>query len=119
MSNSRQKGTKLGTCSPDQVYQVLQTSPQGLNSQEVKKRQATYGPNQLKESKKEPIWLTFFRHFTSLMALLLWVGGFIAMLSHSLELGIAIWLVDVYKRQASSCCLTVETTGVKVMLTQR
>ena len=76
MSNSRQKGTKLGTCAPDQVYQVLQTSPQGLNSQEVKKRQATYGPNQLKESKKEPIWLTFFRHFTSLMALLLWVGGF-------------------------------------------
>ena len=41
MSNSRQKGTKLGTCSPDQVYQVLQTSLQGLNSQEVKKRQAT------------------------------------------------------------------------------
>ena len=95
MSNSRQKGTKLGTCAPDQVYQVLQTSPQGLNSQEVKKRQATYGPNQLKESKKEPIWLTFFRHFTSLMALLLWVGGFIAMLSHSLELGIAIWLVNI------------------------
>lgn len=95
MSNSRQKGTKLGTCAPDQVYQVLQTSLQGLNSQEVKKRQATYGPNQLKESKKEPIWLTFFRHFTSLMALLLWVGGFIAMLSHSLELGIAIWLVNI------------------------
>ena len=95
MSDSRQKGTTLGTCAPDQVYQVLQTSPQGLNSQEVKKRQATYGPNQLKESKKEPIWLTFVKHFTSLMALLLWVGGFIAVISHSLELGIAIWLVNI------------------------
>ena len=60
MGSSRQKDTKLETCAPDQVYQVLQTSPQGLSSQEVKKRQATYGPNQLKESKKEPIWLTFF-----------------------------------------------------------
>ena len=69
MSNSSQKGAKLGTCAPDQVYQVLQTSPQGLNSQEVQKRQATYGPNQLKESKQEPIWLTFVRHFTSLMAI--------------------------------------------------
>ena len=95
MGSSRQRDTKLGTCTPDQVYQVLQTSPQGLNSQEVKKRQATYGPNQLKESKKEPIWLTFFRHFTSLMALLLWVGGCIAVISHSLELGIAIWLVNI------------------------
>ena len=28
-------------------------------------------------------------------ALLLWGGGFIAMLSHSLELGIAIWLVNI------------------------
>ena len=95
MGSSRQRDTKLGTCTPDQVYQVLRTSPQGLRTQEVKKRQATYGPNQLKESKKEPIWLTFFRHFTSLMALLLWVGGCIAVISHSLELGIAIWLVNI------------------------
>ena len=95
MGSSRQRDTKLGTCTPDQVYQVLRTSPQGLSTQEVKKRQATYGPNQLKESKKEPIWLTFVRHFTSLMALLLWVGGFIAVISHSLELGIAIWLVNI------------------------
>ena len=33
MGSSRQKDTKLGTCAPDQVYQVLQTSPQGLSSQ--------------------------------------------------------------------------------------
>lgn len=59
MVDSRQEHIKLGTYPPEQVYQVLQTSPQGLSSQEVKERQATYGPNQLKESKKEPIWLTF------------------------------------------------------------
>ena len=82
MVDSIQENIKLGTYTSEQVYEVLQTSHQGLSSQEVKERQATYGPNQLKESKKEPIWLVFFRHFTSLMALLLWVGGFIAMLSH-------------------------------------
>ena len=69
MSNSRQEGVKLGTYPPDQVYQVLQTSPQGFKlTRSPQKRQATYGPNQLKESKQEPIWLTFVRHFTSLMA---------------------------------------------------
>ena len=70
MADSRQENIKLGTYTSEQVYEVLQTSHQGLSSQEVKERQATYGPNQLKERKKEPIWLTFFRHFTSLMALL-------------------------------------------------
>ena len=38
MSNSSQKGAKLGTCAPDQVYQVLQTSQQGLSSQKFQKR---------------------------------------------------------------------------------
>ena len=63
MTDSRQEKIKLGTYPPEQVYQVLQTSRQGLSSQEVKERQATYGPNQLKESKTEPIWLTFFRKY--------------------------------------------------------
>ena len=90
MVDSRQENIKLGTYPPEQVYQVSQTSHQGLSSQEVKERQATYGPNQLKESKTEPIWLTFFRHFTSLMALLLWAGGFIAMLSHITLISISI-----------------------------
>ena len=44
MVDSRQEHIKLGTYPPEQVYKVLQTSPQGLSSQEVKERQATYGP---------------------------------------------------------------------------
>lgn len=37
MGSYRQRDTKLGTCTPNQVYQVLRTSPQGLSTQEVKK----------------------------------------------------------------------------------
>lgn len=51
--------------------------------------------NQLKKADKEPIVLTFIKNFTSLMAILLWVGGGIAILSHSLELGLAIWFVNI------------------------
>lgn len=43
MVDSRQENINLGTYPPEQVYQVLQTSHQGLSSQEVKERQATYG----------------------------------------------------------------------------
>ena len=51
--------------------------------------------NQLKKADKEPIVLTFIKNFTSLMAILLWVGGGIAILSHSLELGLVIWFVNI------------------------
>ena len=40
MVDSRQEHIKLGTYPPEQVYQVLQTSTQGLSLQEVKERQA-------------------------------------------------------------------------------
>ena len=63
MVDSRQEHIKIRDLSSRTSLPILQTSPQGLSSQEVKERQATYGPNQLKESKKEPIWLTFFQTF--------------------------------------------------------
>ena len=72
MVDSRQEHIKLGTYPPEQVYQVLQTSTQGLSLQEVKERQATYGPNQLKESKTEPIsgiLLVLWRSYCGLVAL--------------------------------------------------
>ena len=95
MIDSKDKKIVLGICHPDEVYTVLETSDQGLTIEQVHERQAQYGPNRLRQAKKEPVWLTFLKNFTSLMALLLWLGGFIAMISHSLELGISIWLVNI------------------------
>ena len=54
-----------------------------LSHKQVKERQKQYGPNRLKEVEKEPVIVTFIRNFTSLMAILLWVGGAVAILSHS------------------------------------
>jgi hypothetical protein len=36
-----------------------------------------------------------FKNFISTMAILLWISGLIAIISGTVELGIAIWLVNV------------------------
>lgn len=79
----------------DDVYEAAQTSSNGLEASQVQKRQELYGLNRLNEVKGEPVWLKFIKNFTSMMALLLWAGGAVAFFSGTIELGIAIWLVNV------------------------
>ncbi|WP_019778916.1 cation-translocating P-type ATPase, partial [Streptococcus sobrinus] len=80
---------------PEEVYQTLATRQSGLYNEEVAKRQTQFGKNLLESKKQESKWLRFLKNFTSLMAILLWIGGLVAILSGTVELGIAIWLVNV------------------------
>lgn len=50
----------------------------GLTQEEVLKRREKFGYNQIETPKGESAFLKFIRHFISLMAILLWVGGFVA-----------------------------------------
>lgn len=86
---------KLETYVADNVYQAAGTSPSGLSSDQVAKRRKEYGFNRLKEVKGESVMMTFIKNFTSMMALLLWVGGAVAFFSGTLELGVAIWMVNL------------------------
>ncbi len=54
----------------DEVFSLLETSPKGLSSTEVKKRLEAHGPNQLKEKEKEPAWKQFFAQFNDF---LIWI----------------------------------------------
>lgn len=83
------------TSSVQAAYQALASSEKGLSTDEVQQRLTKYGQNVINTTKKESIIKTFLLNFTSLMALLLWVSGFIALFAGMLELGIAIWLVNV------------------------
>ena len=68
----------------------------GLTQEEVLKRREKFGYNQIETPKGESAFLKFIRHFISLMAILLWVGGFVAFFfTDTPQLGIAIWLVNV------------------------
>lgn len=80
---------------PKEVYEALNTSVDGLQGEEVTKHQAQYGKNIISEAKQKSMLKTFASNFTSMMALLLWVAGAIAIFADMPELGIAVWLVNV------------------------
>ncbi len=80
---------------PDEVYSLLGSNKDGLDSNKISDLQSQYGKNQIKTRKKTPLIIVFLSNFISLMAILLWAGGLIAIISGTMELGIAIWLVNV------------------------
>ncbi len=58
----------------------------GLSAQDVKQRQAQFGPNSLPEDEAISPWRIFFRQFKSLMALILFVAAvFSLFLDHALD----------------------------------
>ena len=78
-----------------EVFTNLQSSSDGLSSEEAARRLQKYGSNEIIKSQEESEWKAFFKNFISMMAILLWISGAIAMLSGTVELGIAIWLVNI------------------------
>jgi len=67
----------------------------GLTAQEVLSAREKYGKNIIEEKKgKHPIFI-FLATMTTMMAILLWVGGIIAIIAQMPELGIAIMLVNI------------------------
>ena len=51
--------------------------------------------NELVQKKKNSLLKKFFANFTSLMALLLWAGGIMAIISDEIDLGISIFWVNI------------------------
>lgn len=77
----------------DDVYGALGTSPQGLTAMQAAQKLEEFGPNRLPEPAHRPLWLRFADQLTHFMALLLWVAGMLAFISHTPALGWAIWAV--------------------------
>lgn len=78
---------------PAEVFQALETSPVGLDSDQAKARLSLYGPNTLSEPTHISRWGRFGLHFVHLMALLLWGAGLLAFLGGEPGLGAVIWVV--------------------------
>ena len=78
-----------------EVEQELATSATGLTQKVAEERLQRDGDNTINRAQGQSQLKVFLMNFVSLMAILLWVSGLIAILSGTLELGIAIWLVNV------------------------
>ncbi|QVI35510.1 haloacid dehalogenase [Lacticaseibacillus chiayiensis] len=95
MKSEKETRRKFATESVADLLTDLHTTSTGLSQKEAAARLAKYGENTIAREKQKSQLLVFLKNFTSVMAILLWVSGFVAILSGTLELGIAIWLVNV------------------------
>jgi len=95
MTKSRLTTDALAKLSTDQFYRELQTSKTGLSKQQATDLLTQVGPNTIQQTQSRSQLKAFLKNFTSLMALLLWVSGLIAMFTGMVELGIAIWAVNL------------------------
>ena len=95
MKNEKETRRKFATESIADLMTDLHTTSTGLSQQEASTRLAKYGENTITREKQTSQLLIFLKNFTSVMAILLWVSGFVAILSGTLELGITIWLVNI------------------------
>jgi P-type Ca2+ transporter type 2C len=78
-----------------EVFEVLETSPEGLSAPEAKRRLTFYGPNLLSRPKAAADWRKWARMVAHPMALLLWLAGAAALVGGRGELGVIIWVVVV------------------------
>ncbi len=87
--------TPLYALRPEEVYRRLESSPQGLSDQEAAARLARYGPNELQEARKAPLWRVFAANLVNFFAILLWVAAALSILAGSIIVAIAIAAVIV------------------------
>ena len=64
----------------EELWQMFETSPQGLTESEVEKRLATYGHNTLPSKKQITWWQVLFSQFTSPMVIILVGAAFLSTL---------------------------------------
>ncbi len=78
-----------------EVFPALQSRPEGLSQAEAAERLLQWGPNAISEVRGKPLYVRLLTNFTHLMALLLWVGGLVALVAQMPQLAFAIWLVNL------------------------
>ncbi len=76
------------------VYQALDSAPDGLSPEQAALRAQTYGPNALREPPPPPVHRLLLAQLAHPMALLLWLAGGLAIVGSSrFVLGLVIWAV--------------------------
>jgi P-type Ca2+ transporter type 2C len=83
--------TPIYSLRPTEVYDALNTSSEGLSSDDVSARQELYGPNLLTEVPEPSSWQKLLSHSLHPLAAVLWIAGAIAFVVKEPVLGVAIW----------------------------
>ena len=92
---TREASIEIYALPAEQVYQALDSRPQGLTEEEAARRLQIYGPNVIEEARKTPLILRFLANLYQVFALLLWFAAALSFASGSSELGWAIIAVII------------------------
>lgn len=82
-----------------EVFDALDASPNGLTSEEAKKRLKKYGYNKLSEKRQIPLLYKFIRHFKDLFGILLLFASALSAISGNPELAfiiLAVVLINIF-----------------------
>lgn len=93
--NNEFNDTQIINRTPVEAYKMMKTSMEGLSTQEARKRLDLYGKNRINKKKQTSMFKKLLANFSSLMALLLWGSGLLAIFSGIVELGISIFCVNI------------------------
>jgi len=78
---------KINNLTKEEALQNLVTSENGLTKEEAKRRLSEFGLNEIEEVKKTSLFIRFLKQFTHFLAILLWIGAGLAILSEILHPG--------------------------------
>jgi sodium/potassium-transporting ATPase subunit alpha len=97
LSPKRPSGEAGGEASPEipephrlalsELFRILETSEHGLSSSEARRRLSHFGTNELRVRARVPEVVKFLRQFRNFFAILLMVGGALALLAEQLDPG--------------------------------
>ena len=69
------------------LYSAAGTSREGLNPEQVRERRQVFGPNELRVKQETPLYFRFLLQFKNFFAILLIVGGCLALFAEQLDPG--------------------------------
>ena len=79
----------------DGIFELLESSPEGLRPDEAAKRLDEYGRNLLEKKRGTPLWRKFIYNFIHFFAIMLWVAAILSFVAAMPELGYACIAVIV------------------------
>ncbi|MBN0986747.1 cation-transporting P-type ATPase [Amphritea pacifica] len=88
------KQTVWHTCTSEQIYSLLETSPQGLTAEQVNKRQQQYGANRLPAPPRRSGLMRLLAQFNNVLIYVLVIAALItAALGHQVDSGVIVAVV--------------------------
>ncbi len=86
---------KIHNLTKEEVFRTLVTSESGLAENEVERRLAEFGFNEIRAAKKKALPLRFIKQFTHFLAMLLWLAASMSFLSEYLHPGEGMLMLGI------------------------